>query len=130
MLKLSSASTSTSVSLPIPEEAASMLDSLEPSVEAMTDECAALSLDTSGPKLYFHSLSSIAKSISSYDEFRCRWIADKFIDYSRLKQRCRQKFCMEQVMKMLPIKQDMVVIDLSEEVRHTCFSVVKILIAF
>ncbi|KAK7460514.1 hypothetical protein VKT23_009234 [Stygiomarasmius scandens] len=117
MLKMSSASTSTSVSLPIPEEAASMLDSLEPSIEAMTDECATLSLDTSGPKLYFHSLSSIAKSISSYDEFRCRWIADKFIDYSRLKQRCRQKFCMEQVMKMLPIKQDMVVIDLSEEVK-------------
>ncbi|KAF5347225.1 hypothetical protein D9758_011080 [Tetrapyrgos nigripes] len=100
---------------------------------------------TANPKLYFHSLSSIAKSISSYDEFRCRWIADKFIDYSRLKQRCRQKFCVEGVMnskmfwnfgfdlKLPPGKVDkckekgkgrdegngVVVIDLTEEVKVT-----------
>ncbi|THU83993.1 kinase-like protein [Dendrothele bispora CBS 962.96] len=148
--------TTTEVSVPISEEAAdSLLDSLEPPLLLPTIATTTTTTTTAttttttlndvdhptGPKLYFHSLSSLAKSISSYDEFRCRWIADRFIDYSRLKQRCRQKFCMEQVMRVLPVRGpypypypgdgdrdrdrdrwdrdggSMVVVDLSEEVK-------------
>ncbi|KAK0434553.1 kinase-like domain-containing protein [Desarmillaria tabescens] len=35
---------------------------------------------SSSPKLYFSSLPSITRSISSYDEFRCRWIPELFGD--------------------------------------------------
>ncbi|KAK0447350.1 uncharacterized protein EV420DRAFT_1751117 [Desarmillaria tabescens] len=70
----------------------------------------------SSPKLYFSSLSSITRSISSYDEFRCRWIPELFADYSRLKQRCRQKFLQETVTKMLVVKGDVAVIDLTDDV--------------
>lgn len=71
----------------------------------------------SGPKLFFSSLSSIVRSISSYDEFRCRSMPDNFIDYSRLKQRCRQKFGIEGVKKMWTLKQDIVLDDLTGEVK-------------
>lgn len=69
-----------------------------------------------GPKLYFSSLSSITKSLSSYEEFRCTWFAEQFIDYSRLKQRCRQKFSVEALTRTLPIKGEVMVFDLTNEV--------------
>ncbi|KAJ3868373.1 kinase-like domain-containing protein [Lentinula novae-zelandiae] len=72
--------------------------------------------ELSGPKLFFSSLSSIVRSISSYDEFRCRWMFDNFIDYSRLKQRCRHKFGMESVKKMWTLRQNIVLSDLTDEV--------------
>ncbi|KAJ4487787.1 kinase-like domain-containing protein [Lentinula aciculospora] len=72
--------------------------------------------ELSGTKIFFSSLSSIVRSISSYDEFRCRWMSDNFIDYSRLKQRCRQKFGMEGVKKMWTLRQNIVLSDLSDEV--------------
>ncbi|KAK0502305.1 kinase-like domain-containing protein [Armillaria luteobubalina] len=71
---------------------------------------------SSSPKLYFSSLSSITRSLSSYDEFRCRWIPELFADYSRLKQRCRQKFLTETVTKKLVVKGAVVVTDLTDYV--------------
>ncbi|PBK98498.1 kinase-like protein [Armillaria gallica] len=71
---------------------------------------------SSSLKLYFSSLSSIARSISSYDEFRCRWIPELFADYSRLKQRCRQKFLQQTVTKMLVVRGDVAVTDLTDDV--------------
>ncbi|KAJ3800059.1 kinase-like domain-containing protein [Lentinula aff. detonsa] len=73
-------------------------------------------LKLSGPKLFFSSLPSIVRSISSYDEFRCRWMSDNFIDYSRLKQRCRQKFGMEGLKKMWTLNRNVVLSDLTDEV--------------
>ena len=49
-------------------------------------------LQTYPQHLYFYSLRPLSLSISSYDEFR--WIQEHQ-DYSRLKQRCRQKFLQE-----------------------------------
>lgn len=72
--------------------------------------------ETSGPKLFFSSLCSIVRSISSYDEFRCRWMPDNFIDYSRLKQRCRQKFGSEALKKTWILKRNIVLSDLTGEV--------------
>lgn len=63
--------------------------------------------------LYFGSLRSIALSISSYDEFR--W-TEEHLDYSRLKQRCRQKFLQETVTKMLVVKGSIKVVDLTDDV--------------
>ncbi|KAJ3783906.1 kinase-like domain-containing protein [Lentinula aff. detonsa] len=74
-------------------------------------------LKLSGPKLFFSSLPSIVRSISSYDEFRCRWMSDNFIDYSRLKQRCRQKFGMEGLKKMWTLNRNVVLSDLTDEVK-------------
>ncbi|KAF8868225.1 kinase-like domain-containing protein [Mucidula mucida] len=77
-----------------------------------------LSLDptptSEGAKLYFSSLISITRSISSYEEFRCRDSA-QFIDYSRLKQRCRQKYLQATVTKMLIVKGDIAVFDLTDD---------------
>ncbi|KAK0234607.1 kinase-like domain-containing protein [Armillaria nabsnona] len=70
---------------------------------------------SSSPKLYFSSLSSITRSISSYDEFRCRWIPELFADYSRLTQRCRQMFLQETVTKTLMVKGDIAVTDLTDD---------------
>ncbi|KAJ3753589.1 kinase-like domain-containing protein [Lentinula raphanica] len=69
-----------------------------------------------GPKLFFSSLCSIVRSISSYDEFRCRWMSDSFVDYSRLKQRCRQKFGIESLKKMWTLKKNIMLSDLTDEV--------------
>jgi len=55
----------------------------------------------------------MALSISSYDEFR--WTQDHQ-DYSRLKQRCRQKFLQETVTKTLIIKGSVIMTDLTDEV--------------
>ncbi|KAJ3995640.1 kinase-like domain-containing protein [Lentinula boryana] len=73
-------------------------------------------LKLSGPKIFFSSLPSIVRSISSYDEFRCRWMSDNFIDYSRLKQRCRQKFGMESLKKTWTLNRNIVLSDLTDEV--------------
>ncbi|KAL0064324.1 hypothetical protein AAF712_008770 [Marasmius tenuissimus] len=69
-----------------------------------------------GPRIYFCSLLSITESISSYDEFRCRWIADTFVDYTRLKQRCRQKFEKDGLAKMLTVRGSLKVHDLTDEI--------------
>lgn len=63
--------------------------------------------------LYFSALRSVALSVSSYDEFR--WIQEHQ-DYSRLKQRCRQKFLQETVTKTLVIKGSVILTDLTDEV--------------
>ncbi|PBK63653.1 kinase-like protein [Armillaria solidipes] len=70
---------------------------------------------SSSQKIYLSSLSSITRSISSYDEFRCRWIPELFADYSRLKQRCRQMFLQETVTKTLMVKGDIAVTDLTDD---------------
>lgn len=70
-------------------------------------------LQTYPHRLYFSSLRSIALSVSSYEEFR--WIQEQQ-DYSRLKQRCRQKFLQETVTKTLVIKGSVIITDLTDEV--------------
>ncbi|KAF9267178.1 kinase-like protein [Marasmius fiardii PR-910] len=67
--------------------------------------------------IYFCSLSSIARSISSYDLSRARWMIDRYVDYSHLKKKCRHMFLMEGVTKMLAVKGDLMVIDLTDEVK-------------
>ncbi|KIK57635.1 hypothetical protein GYMLUDRAFT_262816 [Collybiopsis luxurians FD-317 M1] len=67
--------------------------------------------ELSGPKIFFSSLSSIVQSISSYNQFRCN-----YIDYSRLKQQCRQKFSFDRMKKMWILKRDIVLSDLTDEV--------------
>ncbi|KAG6919677.1 hypothetical protein DXG01_002620 [Tephrocybe rancida] len=69
--------------------------------------------------LYFSALRPVALSVSSYDEFR--WIQEHQ-DYSRLKQRCRQKFLQETVTKTLVVKGSVILTDLTDEVVHigTC----------
>ncbi|KAE9409499.1 kinase-like protein [Gymnopus androsaceus JB14] len=69
-----------------------------------------------GPKLFFSSLSSIVRSISSYDAFHYRWMPDQYINYSRLKQRCRQKFGLEGMKKMWTLRRNIVLSDLTGEV--------------
>jgi hypothetical protein len=63
--------------------------------------------------LYFQSLRTVALSISSYEEFRS---IPEHLDYSRLKQRCRQKFLQETVTKTLVVKGSVIVTDLTDEV--------------
>jgi hypothetical protein len=71
--------------------------------------------------LYFSALRPISLSISSYDEFR--WIQEHQ-DYSRLKQRCRQKFLQETVTKTLVVKGSLVLTDLTDEVMRAGTSAV------
>lgn len=73
----------------------------------------AMILQTYPTRLYFSSLRTVALSISSYDEFR--WIQEHQ-DYSRLKQRCRQKFLQETVTKTLVVKGSLILTDLTDEV--------------
>ncbi|GLB42900.1 putative protein tyrosine kinase [Lyophyllum shimeji] len=68
-------------------------------------------LQTYPQHLYFSSLRPVALSVSSYDEFR--WIQEHQ-DYSRLKQRCRQKFLQETVTKTLVIKGSVILTDLTD----------------
>jgi hypothetical protein len=63
--------------------------------------------------LYFQSLRTVALSISSYEEFRS---IPEHLDYSRLKQRCRQKFLQETVTKTLVVKGSVIITDLTDEV--------------
>lgn len=73
----------------------------------------AMLLQTYPQRLYFCTLLSVTQSISSYDEFR--WIPEHQ-DYSRLKQRCRQKHTIEGVKKTLLVKGRVVISDLTDEV--------------
>ncbi|KAH9475156.1 Putative serine/threonine-protein kinase/receptor R826 [Psilocybe cubensis] len=73
----------------------------------------AMILQTYPEFLYFQSLRTVSLSISSYDEFR--WIQEHQ-DYSRLKQRCRQKFLQETVTKTLIVRGSLILTDLTDEV--------------
>lgn len=73
----------------------------------------AMTLQTYPRRLYFSSLRSVAQSISSYDEFR--WISEH-LDYSRLKQRCRQKYMQETVTKTLVVKGSVILTDLTDSI--------------
>ncbi len=64
-------------------------------------------------RLYFNSLCATTLTLSSYDEFR--WIQEHQ-DYSRLKQRCRQKFLQQGVTKTLVIKGTLALLDMTDEV--------------
>ncbi|KAI6012235.1 kinase-like domain-containing protein [Pisolithus marmoratus] len=70
-------------------------------------------LQTNPSCLYFSSLTSVVQAISSYDVFR--WIPEH-LDYSRLKQRARQKATLETVTKTLLIKGSVLLVDLTDEV--------------
>ncbi|EIW77962.1 kinase-like protein [Coniophora puteana RWD-64-598 SS2] len=65
--------------------------------------------------LYFSSLASIVRAISAYDEVRAARSA-AHVDYSRLRQRCRQKATVEGVTKTLVVKGSVLLVDLTEEV--------------
>ena len=73
----------------------------------------AIILQTYPQYLYFQSLRTVALSISSYEEFRS---TPEHIDYSRLRQRCRQKFLQEAVTKTLTVKGSVTLTDLTDEV--------------
>ena len=64
-------------------------------------------------RLYFSSLTSLVQALANYDE--CRWIPEH-VDYSRLKQRARQKATVEKVTKTLLVKGNVLLIDLTDEV--------------
>jgi hypothetical protein len=64
--------------------------------------------------LYFSSLTSLVQALANYDE--CRWIPEH-LDYSRLKQRARQKATLQEVTKTLLIKGNVLLVDLTDEVR-------------
>jgi len=70
-------------------------------------------LQTYPQYLYFQSLRTVALSISSYEEFRS---TPEHVDYSRLRQRCRQKFLQETVTKTLTVKGSLTLTDLTDEV--------------
>ena len=63
--------------------------------------------------LYFSSLTSLVQALGNYDE--CRWIPEH-LDYSRLKQRARQKATLESVTKTLLVKGSVLLVDLTDEV--------------
>ncbi|KAF8632355.1 hypothetical protein AX15_001913 [Amanita polypyramis BW_CC] len=73
----------------------------------------AMVLNSYPEQLYFNSLRATTLTLSSYDEFR--WIQEHQ-DYSRLKQRCRQKFLQQCVTKTLVIKGSFALIDLTDEI--------------
>lgn len=64
-------------------------------------------------RLYFSSLTSITQAIAHYDSFR--WVSEH-LDYSRLKQRARQKATLEQLTKTLVVKGSVLLVDLTDEV--------------
>jgi hypothetical protein len=70
-------------------------------------------LQTYPKRLYFSALRPLALAISSYEEFRS---IPEHQDYSRLKQRCRQKFLQETVTKTLVVKGSLALTDLTSEV--------------
>ncbi|KAI6108701.1 kinase-like domain-containing protein [Pisolithus croceorrhizus] len=70
-------------------------------------------LQSNPSHLYFSSLTSVVQAISSYDVFR--WVPEH-LDYSRLKQRARQKATLETVTKTLFIKGSVLLVDLTDEV--------------
>lgn len=90
--------------------------SIDVGIEAASDVHLrnAMILQTYPNYLYFSSLRTVSLSISSYDEFR--WIQEHQ-DYSRLKQRCRQKFLQESVTKTLVLRPSVVLTDLTDQVK-------------
>ncbi|KAG1744958.1 kinase-like domain-containing protein [Suillus paluster] len=64
-------------------------------------------------QLYFSSLTSVTQAIAHYDSFR--WVSEH-LDYSRLKQRARQKATLEKVTKTLVVKGSVLLVDLTDEV--------------
>jgi hypothetical protein len=76
--------------------------------------------------IYFSSLKSLVQSITSYDSFRCRWYPEQFVDYTRLKHRCRAMFLQETVTKTLVVRGGVSVIDLTEEVRGSFRNVYRL----
>ncbi|KAF8882977.1 kinase-like domain-containing protein [Infundibulicybe gibba] len=88
-------------SIPIVPNPATIL--IETGIESASDVHLrnALIFQTYPHHLYFSNLRAIALAVSSYDEFR--W-TQEHQDYSRLKQRCRQKFLQETVTKTLVVK--------------------------
>jgi len=64
-------------------------------------------------RLHFSSLTSVAQAIAHYDSFR--WVSEH-LDYSRLRQRTRQKATLESVTKTLVVKGSVLVLDLTEEI--------------
>jgi hypothetical protein len=64
-------------------------------------------------RLYFSSLTSVTQAIAHYDSFR--WVSEH-LDYSRLKQRARQKATLEQLTKTLVVKGSVLLVDLTDEV--------------
>lgn len=64
-------------------------------------------------RLHFSSLTSVTQAIVHYDSFR--WVSEH-LDYSRLKQRARQKAILEKVTKTLVVKGNILLVDLTEEV--------------
>ncbi|KAF8623872.1 hypothetical protein AX17_007274 [Amanita inopinata Kibby_2008] len=73
----------------------------------------AMIFNTYPQHLHLNSLRSASLTLACYDEFR--WIQEHQ-DYSRLKQRCRQKFLQERVTKTLVIKDSITLVDLTDEV--------------
>jgi hypothetical protein len=74
----------------------------------------AMVLNSYPKRLYFSSLRATTLTLSAYDEFR--WIQEHQ-DYSRLKQRCRQKFLQAGVTKTLVIKGTIALFDMTDEVK-------------
>ncbi|KAF8729977.1 hypothetical protein AX14_005878 [Amanita brunnescens Koide BX004] len=74
----------------------------------------AMILNAYPERLYFNSLRAITLTLSSYDEFR--WIQEHQ-DYSRLKQRCRQKFLQQGVTKTLVVKGTFALLDMTDEIK-------------
>jgi len=70
-------------------------------------------LQTYPQYLFFQSLRTVALSVSSYEEFRS---IPEHLDYTRLKQRCRQKFLQETVTKTLVVKGSVIITDLTDQV--------------
>ncbi|KAK2464978.1 hypothetical protein APHAL10511_003054 [Amanita phalloides] len=73
----------------------------------------AMILNTYPKRLYFNSLTSTTRTLSSYDQFR--WVPEHR-DYSRLKFRCRQKFLQQGVTKTLVVKGSVALVDLTDDI--------------
>ena len=65
--------------------------------------------------LHFSSLTSVTQAITHYDSFH--WVSEHQ-DYSRLKQRARQKAVLEKVTKTLVVKGSVLLVDLTDEVER------------
>jgi len=63
--------------------------------------------------LHFSSLTSVTQAITHYDSFH--WVSEHQ-DYSRLKQRTRQKAVLEKVTKTLVMEGSVLLVDLTDEV--------------
>ncbi|KAK7054402.1 hypothetical protein VNI00_003596 [Paramarasmius palmivorus] len=71
------------------------------------------------PRIYFSSLSSMLESISHYDFIRHHFQTHNLVDYNRLKQLCRQELDIGVSTKKLPVKGNLKLLDLTDEVKFT-----------